>query len=279
MLLHAAIGDAYGAGFEFQTADFIKKNNHLKAYFSHGLYTEIKGRYTDDTQMALALAELLLENNETWTHEIVADKFVQVFQRDKRRGYSDRMYNALDTSKNGQGFLQIIDNQSTANGSAMRVYPLGYIKDVQKLLSFATIQAQVSHDTHEGIEAAKRIALTMHYYIYDYQNVSLLDFLKQYVELSEPLQIVAPIEFYGFPTTNAVLKLVENETDMKKCLKDGIDFGGDTDTVAALSMAILSVKTNHINNLPQFLFDELENGEFGRDYLMEIDSLLKRKIL
>jgi ADP-ribosylglycohydrolase len=189
------------------------------------------------------------------------------------------MYNALDTSKNGQGFLQIIDNQSTANGSAMRVYPLGYIKDVQKLLSFATIQAQVSHDTHEGIEAAKRIALTMHYYIYDYQNVSLLDFLKQYVELSEPLQIVAPIEFYGFPTTNAVLKLVENETDMKKCLKDGIDFGGDTDTVAALSMAILSVKTNHINNLPQFLFDELENGEFGRDYLMEIDSLLKRKIL
>lgn len=279
MLLHAAIGDAYGAGFEFQNAEFIAENNYLEKYFPHGLYTEIQGKYTDDTQMALALAELLLENDEIWTHEVVADKFVQVFQRDKRRGYSNRMYNTLNDSKNGQHFLQINDNQSRGNGSAMRAYPLGYIKDIEKLLHFATIQAQVSHDTNEGIEAAKRIALTTHYYIYGYAGISLLDFLRQYIALPKLLEIVSPIEFYGYPTTNAVLKLIENETDMKRCLKIGIDYGGDTDTVAALSMAILSLKPNHIDNLPKFLFDELENGVYGRDYLMKIDSLLREKFL
>lgn len=279
MILHAAIGDAYGAGFEFQSLEFIAQNNDLKQYRPHGHYTEIYKRYTDDTQMALALAELLLENDEHWTAEIVADKFVTVFHRDKRRGYSDRVYNALDASANGKDFLQIIDNQSGGNGSAMRAYTLGYLKDIEKLLQFATIQAQTSHDTIEGITAAKRIALTVHYYLYDIQGVSLFDFVEKHAPSEQVFEVVSPIDMHGFPTTNAVLKIVSEANDMAQCLQKTVAYGGDTDTTAALCMAILSVKKGVKNNLPNFLFDELENGDFGKDYLMNIDNRLKDKFL
>ena len=53
MILEAAIGDAYGAGFEFRDSDFIQKYNNLTEYHPHELYTEIFKKYTDDTQMAL----------------------------------------------------------------------------------------------------------------------------------------------------------------------------------------------------------------------------------
>ncbi len=279
MILHAAIGDAYGAGFEFQTLEFITKNNDLKQYRSHGHYTEIYKRYTDDTQMALALAELLLENDEHWTAEMVADKFVTVFHRDKRRGYSDRVYNALDASANGKNFLQIIDNQSGGNGSAMRAYTLGYLKDVEKLLQFATIQAKTSHDTEEGITAAKRIALTVHYFLYEIKDVSLFDFVEKYAPSEQVFDVVSPIDMHGFPTTNAVLKIVSEANDMAQCLQKTVAYGGDTDTTAALCMAILSVKKRVENNLPNFLFNELENGRFGRDYLIDLDKQLKDKFL
>ena len=132
MILEAAIGDAYGAGFEFKDIDFINENNHLKEYYTHGLYPEIYKKYTDDTQMAIAIAELLLEE-KSWSPEKVAGKFVEVIHRDKRRGYSDRVYNALNTSTSGSDFLKNINNKSSGNGAAMRAYTLGYIKDIDLL--------------------------------------------------------------------------------------------------------------------------------------------------
>ena len=279
MILQAAIGDAYGAGFEFQNMKFIAEYNTLERYCPHGLYTEIYKRYTDDTQMALALAELLLEDDSDWTADKVADKFVEVFHRDKRRGYSSRVYNALDGSKNGSAFMQNINRSSNGNGSAMRAYTLGYIKDIEKLLRFATIQAIVSHDTEEGVIAAKRIALTIHYYLYDVQNTTLFEFLEQNAPSNQVFGIISPIDMHGYPTTNAVCKIVSEENDMKKCLQESVAYGGDTDTVAALCMAILSVKKNRIENLPSFLFHELENEIYGKDYLYNIDKKLEEKFL
>ena len=81
----------------------------------------------------------------------------------------------------------------------------------------------------------------------------------------------------GYSTTNAVINLVSDETSMKNCLKRCIDYGGDTDTVAALCMALLSQKTNCDKELPAFLFDEIENGKYGRDFLIDLDTRLFKK--
>jgi ADP-ribosyl-[dinitrogen reductase] hydrolase len=277
MILQAAIGDAYGAGFEFQDMDYIRQNNHLQTYFQHGLCPEIHKRYTDDTQMTLAIAELLLEQDD-WNVEMVADKFVEVFHRDKRRGYSERVYNALDASKNGKDFIKIIDNKSGGNGSSMRAYPLGLIPDLDKMLHFAEIQAKTSHDTTEGITCAKRMALAIHYHRYGYdKQCTLTAFLNETLKEKEVYKVTSPIDMHGFPTTQAVMHIVSEQNSLKDCLKYSIDFGGDTDTVASLCLAILSQKKGVKHDLPDFLFDELENGAFGRDYLIGLYKKLNDK--
>lgn len=277
MILEAAIGDAYGAGFEFQELDYIIKNNDLTQYHKHGMYTEIYKRYTDDTQMAIAIAELLLED-DNWNEVKVADKFIEVFHRDKRRGYSDRVYNALDGSKNGADFLKNIDNRSSGNGSAMRAYSIGLLKDINQLIDFCEIQAKTSHNTAEGISCAKRIALAVHYYKYQLgDKSSLIDFINDTLKEKEIYKVTSPIDMHGYFTTQAVIKIVSEADSMQDCLKQGIDYGGDTDTVAALSMAILSQKENCEKTLPSFLYDELENGTYGKDFLINLDLKLTEK--
>lgn len=54
MLLQGAIGDAYGAGFEFAERAIIDKENNLTHYRTHPRYQSIYKKYTDDTQMSLA---------------------------------------------------------------------------------------------------------------------------------------------------------------------------------------------------------------------------------
>ncbi len=277
MILEAAIGDAYGAGFEFQEMEYIKKHNSLTQYHEHGLYKEIYKRYTDDTQMAIAITELLLEE-DNWNQEKVANKFVEAFHRDKRRGYSDRVYNALDASKNGKDFINVINNGSNGNGSAMRAYSIGFVKEIDKLLAFCEIQAKVSHDTIEGIQCAKRIALAVHFYKYGLdKQTSLIDFLNKTLNENEMYEVVSPIDMHGYPTTKAVIKIVSEAKSMKDCLKYCIDYGGDTDTVAALCMAILSQKEDCDKTLPLFLNEELENGTYGKDYLIKLDKELNDK--
>jgi len=277
MILEAALGDAYGAGFEFRDLDFISQNNNLTQYHKHGLYTEIYKRYTDDTQMAIAITELLLED-DNWNEIKVADKFVEVFHRDKRRGYSDRVYNALDASTNGADFIKIINNGSNGNGSAMRAYSIGYLKDIKQIVEFCEIQAKTSHLTVEGISCAKRIALAVHYFKYNLgDGATLTAFLNETLKENENYSITSPIDMHGYPTTRAVIKIVSDATSMKDCLKTSIDYGGDTDTVAALCMAILSQKQNCEKTLPQFLYDELENDKFGKDFLIKLDTALDHK--
>lgn len=277
MILEAAIGDAYGAGFEFQELDYIIKNNNLTRYHKHGMYTEIYKRYTDDTQMAIAISELLLEE-ENWDEIKVADKFVEVFHRDKRRGYSDRVYNALDASSNGADFLKNIDNRSNGNGSAMRAYSIGLVKDINQLLEFCEIQAKTSHNTAEGISCAKRIALAVHFYKYKLgSQTTLIEFINETLKEKEIYKVTSPIDMHGYFTTQAVIKIVSEATSMQDCLKRGIDYGGDTDTVAALCMAILSQKDGCEKTLPQFLYNDLENGDYGKDFLIGLDVKLTNK--
>ncbi|WP_375605447.1 ADP-ribosylglycohydrolase family protein [Flavobacterium davisii] len=277
MILQAAIGDAYGAGFEFQKQEFIDDTNDVTAYYPHGLYSEIYKRYTDDTQMAIAITELVLEDLD-WTEERVAQKFVEVFHRDKRKGYSDRVYNALDQSNNGNEFMSNLTFQSSGNGSAMRAYPIGFVKDISMLLKCCEIQAKTSHNTIEGIQCAKRIALAVHFYRYGLDGkYDLIEFINTTLNEQETYEIIAPIDMHGYPTTKAVIKLVSEATSMHQCLQEGISYGGDTDTVAALCMAILSQKTNCEKSLPAFLYDELENGLYGKEFLMNLDNKLEEK--
>jgi len=61
---------------------------------------------------------------------------------------------------------------------------------------------------------------------------------------------------------------------MSDVLKTCIQFSGDVDTVAAIALAAGSCSAEVAQDLPVHLFDELENGQYGRDYIRLLDRRL-----
>jgi ADP-ribosylglycohydrolase len=54
-----------------------------------------------------------------------------------------------------------------------------------------------------------------------------------------------------------------------------IRYGGDVDTVAAVAMAAASGSGEVAQDLPRHLIEGLENGAYGREYLVELDGKLR----
>src|SRR5882672_5394308 len=119
MLLEGSIGDSFGAGFEFAPADFVQRHVMSNRHIPHPHHRLKPGVYTDDTQASLALAELLVDG-EPWTREVIAQKFVDVFKRDPREGYSKRFFALLQECGSGDEFLAKIQPGSNRSGAAMR---------------------------------------------------------------------------------------------------------------------------------------------------------------
>src|SRR5689334_4178375 len=124
MLLELAIGDAYGAGFEYVNRQLIRQFNDLSGYAQHPRHSIRPGRYTDDTQMTLAIVEAIL-SGEDWTPLNLAGRFVEVFKRDPREGYAGSFHAFLRRSYSGEQFLRDIIPDSDKSGAAMRAIPIG----------------------------------------------------------------------------------------------------------------------------------------------------------
>jgi hypothetical protein len=61
---------------------------------------------------------------------------------------------------------------------------------------------------------------------------------------------------------------------MSSLLKTCIQFSGDVDTVAAIALAAGSCSSEIVQDLPVCLFDTLENGPYGKDYIGSLDRQL-----
>lgn len=120
MLLELAVGDAYGAGFEYADPDFIARHNDLCAYQKHPHHAILPGAYTDDTQMSIAVAEAIADDLP-WTPETLAGKFVEAFKRDPRVGYASRFYDFLRRVETGAQFLAEMVPASDRSGGWLYV--------------------------------------------------------------------------------------------------------------------------------------------------------------
>ncbi|MEP6517918.1 ADP-ribosylglycohydrolase family protein [Microcoleus vaginatus] len=274
MLIELAIGDAYGAGFEFVDQQTIEMYNNLNGYIKHPRHDIPPGCYTDDTQMSLAVAEAIV-SRQPWTPELLASKFVAAFQRDRRFGYAGKFYNFLLQVQDGKEFLEKIHSASDKSGSAMRACPIGIFPTIEKVIENATIQAAITHNTPDGIKAAIAAALMSHYFIYQLglkKNLGI--FLEKHVagEWSIPWQ--GEVSVKGLVCVRAAITAVMRNDSMSKLLQDCIAFSGDVDTVATIALAAGSCSNEIAQDLPENLVQGLENKSYGRDYIRELDRQL-----
>jgi ADP-ribosylglycohydrolase len=112
------------------------------------LFSE-KSKFTDDSVLTIALADALMTPEQN-----MEEKF-----REYTLKYPGRWY--------GKGFLKWVDQdfsddfvgKSFANGSAMRVAPIGWAgSDLSEVLSLSEKSAKTSHDHPDGIKGAQAIA-------------------------------------------------------------------------------------------------------------------------
>lgn len=274
MLLELAIGDAYGAGFEYVDRKIILQENNLSGYVKHPRHRIQPGSYTDDTQMSLAIVEAIV-SGEPWEPAMLADRFVKVFQRDPREGYATGFYHFLKQVRDGEQFLRDIHPVSEKSGAAMRAAPIGIYPSIPLVIERCTIQAALTHNTPKGIDAAVAAALMTHYFLYQLGPKSELGiFLEEQVHGRWASPWTGEVKSQGWMSVQAAITALTRCDGMKDLLKTCIQFSGDVDTVAAIALAAGSCSSEIAQDLPALLFDKLENGQYGRDYIRVLDTQL-----
>jgi ADP-ribosyl-[dinitrogen reductase] hydrolase len=274
MLLELAIGDAYGAGFEYVNAHLLRQFNDLSRYVQHPRHGTKPGQYTDDTQMSLAIAEAIV-SSEDWTRENLARRFVEVFKRDPREGYAGGFHSFLRKVKDGAQFLAEIGGDSDKSGAAMRACPIGIFPAIPEVKRKAEIQAAITHNSPDGIRAAQAAALMTHYFLYRLgEREDLGAFLEKHVDGQWTVAWHGKVGSKGWMSVQAAVTAIHQHPTLSGILKACIDFGGDVDTVATIALGAASCTFEIRQDLPQHLIDTLENGTYGRDYLIALDQKL-----
>ncbi|MGH2347287.1 MAG: ADP-ribosylglycohydrolase family protein [Chloroflexota bacterium] len=275
MLLQMAIGDAYGAGFEYANAEVVAAHNDLSTYIRRSRHAIKPGAYTDDTQMGIAIAETMV-SGDPWTAEVLAGHFVSAFKRDQRQGYAERFYNFLRHVQDGAQFLAEIDPDSDKSGAAMRACPIGIYPTIAMVIERCTVQARITHNTPNGIGAANAAALMTHYFVY---KLGPKDQLGAFLEATVPGNWALPwqgkVRSKGWMSVRAAITAMLRNDRMSDLLRECIAVSGDVDSVATIALAAGSCSDEITQALPEHLFWRLENGRYGRDYLQELARLLE----
>jgi ADP-ribosylglycohydrolase len=277
LLTKIAIADARGVCFEYAPRRIIRERNNWRVgYFPHHKYGTGAGRYSDDAHMSCAVAETLLASGPDASARDFVARFLDVFQREDkpREGYAGRFFQFLQTVAGADDFLDRIQPDSDKSGGAMRAGPCGVLGTAEVVKEVAARQAATTHNTPAGIAAAQTAALMTHYLLYRVgPRRDLPDFLDDHVPghmWRRPHE--GEVGPKGLDSTRAALTALMRNGSLADLLIDCVDFGGDVDTVAAIAMAAASCSEEIDQTMPAVLWDGLENGAYGRDYLVSLDE-------
>lgn len=304
MIYEMAVADAYGIAFEF-IDDPASHGlvNDLASYQMHPKYGplgELKpSQFTDDTLRSIANAEVALVLDPFNPIHYV-EGLQAIVGEDPRKGWSKRFQRYLETNLHSSpwDFIKGIPKRAESNGAIMGAAPLGYLADPVSVRMAATVQAITTHSATTA-PYAQAIALAAHYFIYDLgSRWDLLDFLKEECE-GDPLSGLhiwkkqaghhypvhieqgprkghGPVSMRADETLWAVLDIVHRNVKLSDMLHDAVKLGGDTDSVAALAVAIGSCSKEIENDLPQALIDGLEEGDAAMHLkLRDLDTRLE----
>lgn len=296
MLLGIALGDSYGAPFENRSY-----RETSKKLTKDGL---IPGRYTDDTEQALALAELIA-SGEPFHPRTLAQYLLHAYSRDPRPGYSLVTRNML-ASPDPDSFLTSIPsevrNKRKTDGAAMRALPIGFFPDKNQVIRNSIVSASITHGHPDAVAATIAIALISYEQIYCKAPLKKIwervrdsiheihpDIIPYCDSCSHPGALDREIILeehagYGVPYTDsriflgAILALLARfGDDAYTLLTESIQMGGDTDTVAAIVIGAILIRGG--DERIWDLIPGLENGPYGKDYLISTGDRISSRFL
>lgn len=169
-----AIGDALGHPVEFlDRRTIIEKYGELGAVTSFQPPTSMPaGSFTDDTQMALAIMEALIDVGDK-SLPLIMDKIAANFilwERDKTtylRAPGNTCLSGVKLLQQGLHWSESGQNNSKGCGTAMRTPPIGlaYLNNIRKLFAVAKYSSEMTHGNSAaaagGIAVAYGVSLAV----------------------------------------------------------------------------------------------------------------------
>lgn len=239
-LIGLAIGDAMGAPYEF-----MNKNVYIptKEYAIGGCHNVDLGEYTDDTSMALCLANSLIECKEFDAYNQM-EKYSQWYKNGymSTRKYCFDIGNATrksidDFIINNIAYSEVTKNNESGNGSIMRLAPIPmYYDNYEEMIKYAYLSSRVTHKSDESANSCVILA-TIIYNCYKFNDKDLI--LSNYfddfslIEKAKASTVSVPTG-YCKDTLEIAIRGFYNFDNFIDGLMYVISLGEDTDTVGAV---------------------------------------------
>lgn len=203
LLIGIAIGDAFGAGVEFQDRDWIRANVDFSKFINARGEIQIEENrkknftqnytswdYTDDTEMTIGVIKALL-SKETFSEDLLIEKWLEEYQKGiSEKGFGRNGHGSMSWYFNGEKTIQEIrdfqrNRFNPGNAPAMRSVPIG-LMNKNFINDFAKINANATHPNINAIISSQCIARATEFLLVkngDAKNV--IQYCQQWVELNE----------------------------------------------------------------------------------------------
>lgn len=290
-LMGLAVGDAVGAEFEGLPGWMIYNRGPARRIVETP--TEETRYYTDDTQMAIGVAETLVECGE-----ICEEKLCEAFGRnyDPARCYGQGARRLIEAMIDGGDWRElaktIFPGGSLGNGAAMRVAPVGllFCDDLDRVAEQAELSARPTHLHPLAIDGARLIALAVALVVRE-ENFDRTEFLAELHcraqteefqwQLSTLNKLTPDDSIASFgnmleahrSVTTAIACFANSPDSYTETISHAIGLGDDTDTLAAMAGAISGARLG-ISGIPSHLLSSVENNQKGRDYIANLADQL-----
>lgn len=254
-------------------------------------------RYTDDTQLALALAEHLAERDEV-DPEALAGTFLEHYEPE--RGYGAGTREVFGLWREDVGLVEAAERPfpggSFGNGAAMRAAPVGarFHDDTVRVGEEARRQAQLTHTHPAGVDGAVVVALATAQAVRDgaFGPGALIELAQGpwNAEIGHGLAKAADFARQGERDVDVIVRELGHEVTAQRSVPTAlwaaalaadvpeaatlcVRLGGDTDTIAAMACAVTGAAQG-LSSFPRDWLEALEDGERGRSYALALAERL-----
>lgn len=247
-LVGLACGDAVGTTLEFmRPGSFMPITDMVGG----GPFSLLPGQWTDDTSMALCLAESLVQKKGFDAVDQM-NRYCNWYQY----GYLSCTGKCFDIGitvsaalnqylKTGNPFSGSMDERSSGNGALMRIAPVAmfYRKDPEKLLEFARDSSRTTHGSVECLDASQYFCNLL---VSAFNAADKNSIVASYKPVTEKMQSIAKGDFlnksygqltgsgYVIESLEAALWCFYHSNSFKDAILLSANLGNDADTTAAI---------------------------------------------
>jgi ADP-ribosylglycohydrolase len=261
-LLGLAIGDALGAAIEFQPPGSFKPVTGYRAGGPHGLDA---GEWTDDTSMALALADSIAHAG--WDLNDQARRYVS-WWRTGAYSVNGRCFDIGMTTRAALSSFQHTGDarssgsrseRASGNGSIMRLAPVpirfadDFPADIERLATLAAESSLPTHASPQCLSACRYMAIVLAGLVHEVGRDEVLSAdwepllrLKEIEPLHPEVDAVAAGSFrtlkppaikgsgYVVKSLEAAMWAFHDAADFREAVLRAVNLGDDSDTTGAV---------------------------------------------